>query len=76
MKVALSKSQQARDRQEAIEARRRAANVLASAKSLIDDAKKRLKYNKSYTIEIELTRIAGDLQEQIEILNDPEYDPD
>ncbi|QHW35817.1 hypothetical protein GZH47_33535 (plasmid) [Paenibacillus rhizovicinus] len=64
-----------RDLAEAIGARRQAADMLLQASQLISRAHRKLSYNKSDDIQLRLTMIKMELDEKIEILQDPESDP-
>lgn len=65
-----------RDLAEAIGARRQAADMLLQASQLISQAHRKLNYNRSDDIRLRLQLIKDDLDDKIEILMDPESDPD
>lgn len=71
----LSHQQRKKDLQEAIAARRAASQKLREALPIVEEAIRKLAYNKSNSTIFELKRIAADLEEQSRILNDPENDP-
>lgn len=70
----LSRQQRNKDLQESVSARRAAGAKLNEALPLIEEAIRKLAYNKSDSVAFELKQIAGNIKEQASILNDPEYD--
>jgi predicted Holliday junction resolvase-like endonuclease len=72
----LSRQQRNKDLQEAVAARRAAGAKLKEALPIIEEAIRKLAYNKSDSIIFELKQIASDIKENASVLNDPEYDPD
>jgi hypothetical protein len=73
--MALSKSQQKRDRGEAVVARRQTADILKDIMPAIEKAQAKLAYNKSSAELFQLKNITMELRELIEMLKDPENDP-
>ncbi|MGG0938680.1 hypothetical protein ABHN11_21910 [Brevibacillus centrosporus] len=72
----LSHHQKKKDLVEAVAARRAAAAKLREAISIIDEAIRKLAYNKSNSILFELKQLHDGIKENAEMLEDPEYDPD
>lgn len=60
---------------DAIIARRAAADNLRATLPLIDAALRKLANKKSYSLTLDLKRIAGELREVVEALEDEENDP-
>jgi len=71
----MNRQQQKKDKFESVTARRAAAEKLCAASALVDEAIRKLSYNKSDDIVFKLKQIAADVKEYTEILEDPDYDP-
>lgn len=71
----LNHQQRKEDKMDAITARRAAAENLRVASVQVDAAIRKLAYNKSNPELFELKKMASEIQENIEMLEDPENDP-
>jgi hypothetical protein len=69
--MALSHDLRAKDRSEAIQARKQAAALLRQAVELVRSSRKKLAYQKGESVNLELDRIVSDINDVVETLEDP-----